>query len=84
MRNIAWTFAACLLCICSLTITNLRAQSNNASITGEISDPKGAVIQGAQVTLTSKDTKQTSNYVSDGPRRAFLCELAIPFARTCI
>ena len=54
------------MCICSLTITNLRAQSNNASITGEISDPKGAVIQGAQVTLTSKDTKQTSNYVSDG------------------
>ena len=66
MRNIAWTFAACLFCVCSLTITSLQAQSNNASITGEITDPKGAVIQGAQVTLTSKDTKQTSNNVSDG------------------
>ena len=57
---------ACLFCVCNLTITTLRAQSNNASITGEITDPRGAVIQGAQVTLTSKDTKQTSNYVSDG------------------
>jgi len=66
MRNIAWTLAACLFCVCSLTITTLRAQSNNASITGEITDPNGAVIQGAKVTLISKDTKQTSNYVSDG------------------
>jgi hypothetical protein len=65
MRNIAWTFAACLFFLCSLTITTLRAQSNNASITGEITDPNGAMIQGAQITLTSKDTKQTSNYVSD-------------------
>jgi hypothetical protein len=66
MRNIAWTLAACLFCVCSLTITTLRAQSNNASITGEITDPNGAVIQGAKATLISKDTKQTSNYVSDG------------------
>src|SRR5262250_3315276 len=65
MRNLAWTLAAFLFCVCSLTTIPLRAQSNNASITGEITDPNGAVIQGAQITLTSKDTKQTSNYVSD-------------------
>jgi hypothetical protein len=65
MRNIAWTFATCLFCVCTLTTATLRAQSNNASITGEIVDPQGAVIQGAQVVLTSKDTKQMSNYVSD-------------------
>src|ERR1700724_986443 len=65
MRNIAWTFATCLFCVCTLTTATLRAQSNNASITGEIIDPQGAVIQGAQVVLTSKDTKQMSNYVSD-------------------
>ena len=65
MRNIARTFAAWLFFISSLTITALLAQSNNASIAGEITDPNGAVIQGAQVTLTSKDTKQTSSYVSD-------------------
>lgn len=64
MRNIAWTFVSCLFCVCILT-SALRAQSNNASIAGEITDPKGAVIQGAQVLLTSKDTQQTSNYVSD-------------------
>lgn len=65
MRNIAWTFAACLFSVCTLA-TSLWAQSNNASIAGEITDPNGAVIQGAQILLTSKDTKQTSNYVSDG------------------
>ena len=65
MRNIARTFAACLFFVCGLTSTTLLAQSNNASITGEITDPNGAVIQGAQIALTSKDTKQTSSYVSD-------------------
>ena len=64
MRNIARTFAAWLF-FCSLITTALLAQSNNASIAGEITDPNGAVIPGAQITLTSKDTKQTSSYVSD-------------------
>src|SRR2546430_1649863 len=41
------------------------SQSNNASIDGEITDPNGAVVQGAQVVLESKDTKQTSTFVSD-------------------
>jgi len=41
------------------------SQSNNASIDGEITDPGGAVVRGAQVILTSKDTQQTSNFVSD-------------------
>ena len=44
----------------------LLSQSNNASIDGEITDPNGAVIPGAQVVLTSKDTKVTSTFVSDG------------------
>jgi len=34
-------------------------------IDGEITDPNGAVVQGAQVVLTSKDTKQNSTFVSD-------------------
>ena len=65
MRKILWTSAACLFSVCTLSITTLWAQSNNASVTGEIIDPKGAVIQGAQVRLTSKDTAQTASYVSD-------------------
>ena len=44
----------------------VSAQSNNASISGEITDPNGAVIPGAKLVLTSKDTKQTSTFVSDG------------------
>jgi hypothetical protein len=41
------------------------AQSNNASVDGEIRDPKGAVVPGAKVTLTSQDTKESSTLVSD-------------------
>lgn len=66
MRNIAWTLAALIFGVCTLTTTTLWGQSNNASITGAITDPNGAVVQGAQVRLTATDTQQTSNYVSDG------------------
>ena len=41
------------------------SQSNNASIDGEITDPKGAVVQGANVVLTAKDTNEASKFVSD-------------------
>jgi hypothetical protein len=43
----------------------LFSQSNNASVDGEIRDPKGAVVSGAKVTLTSQDTKQVSTFMSD-------------------
>ena len=57
--------------ICALAISVLAAspfvlsQSNNASINGEITDQNGAVVQGAKVALTSKDTKESSTFVSD-------------------
>src|SRR5205814_8623759 len=41
------------------------SQSNNASVDGEIHDPKGAVVTGATVVLTSQDTKQSSTFISD-------------------
>lgn len=41
------------------------SQSNNASIDGEITDPNGAVVTGASVDLTSKDTNVSSHFVSD-------------------
>ena len=41
------------------------SQSNNASVDGVVHDPKGAVVAGAQVVLTSQDTKQSSTFVSD-------------------
>ncbi|HVZ16495.1 MAG TPA: carboxypeptidase-like regulatory domain-containing protein, partial [Terriglobales bacterium] len=65
MRNIVWTFVACLFLVCTLITPALWAQSNNASIVGVITDPNDALVPGAQITLTSKDTNQTSNFVSD-------------------
>ena len=41
------------------------SQSNNASITGEVTDPNGAVISSAKIVLTSKDTKESSSFTSD-------------------
>jgi hypothetical protein len=41
------------------------SQSNNASVDGEVHDPKGAVVAGAKVVLTSQDTKQSSTFISD-------------------
>ena len=43
----------------------LFSQSNNASINGEVTDPNGAVVTGAKVLLTSKDTKESSSFTSD-------------------
>jgi hypothetical protein len=44
----------------------LVAQSNNASIDGEITDPSGGVVTGATVVLQSKDTSASTTVVSDG------------------
>ena len=58
--------AVCVLAVLIVgTTPYVFSQSNNASIDGEITDPNGAVVQGAQVILESKDTKQTSTFVSD-------------------
>lgn len=56
------------------------SQSNNASIDGEITDPKGTVVQGANVVLTAKDTNESSTAgigffpVNEAP------ELTVPLA----
>src|ERR1700693_5450154 len=47
------------------TAPYILAQSNNASVDGEVHDPKGGVVAGAKVVLTSQDTKQSSTFVSD-------------------
>src|SRR5712672_3604239 len=58
--------AICLLAVAMVGITPYAlSQSNNASIDGEISDPRGAVISGAIVVLTSKNTKESSTFHSD-------------------
>ena len=66
MQGTVRRFAIHLLAISILGAAPLLlAQSNNASIDGEITDPGGAVVPGAQVVLTSTDRKQSSTFVSD-------------------
>ena len=49
-----------------LAVTNLSfAQDTNASLSGSVSDPTGAAIPGAKLTLTNEATGFTSNFVSD-------------------
>lgn len=48
----------CLVCIVSLA-GNLHAQGLTGSIIGRVSDPSGAVIQGARVVVTNNDTGYT-------------------------
>ncbi len=66
MSNMLRRIAIGVLSILVLAISPFGwSQSNNASINGEITDPGGAVVPGAQAVLTSKDTAQKSTFVSD-------------------
>src|SRR2546421_8593429 len=66
MLGMVRRIAVCALAISVLgTASSVLSQSNNASISGEITDQNGAVVQGAHVVLTSKDTKESSTFVSD-------------------
>src|SRR5882724_3860658 len=66
MLGMVRRIAVCALAISVLgTASYVLSQSNNASINGAITDQNGAVVQGAHVVLTSKDTKESSTFVSD-------------------
>src|SRR5438270_6299905 len=66
MLNLARRLAVCVLGALMLgPAPFVLSQSNNASIDGEITDPNGAVVTGATVDLTSKDTNVLSHFVSD-------------------
>ena len=66
MHSTVWRFVVRILAISILGCAPFAfSQSGNASINGAITDPSGAVIQGAKVELTSKDTKATSTFTSD-------------------
>ena len=66
MLNLARRLAVCILAVLMLgPVPFVLSQSNNASIDGEITDPNGAVVAGATVDLTSKDTNVSSLFVSD-------------------
>ena len=66
MLRIASRTFANLLAVSLLGAASIGlAQTSNATVDGLITDPKGAVVAGARVVLTSKDTSQASTFVSD-------------------
>jgi hypothetical protein len=61
---------AFILCICFTTFSLLPAGAQSTiatgSIQGTVTDPNGAVVPGASVTITNKSTGQTSKLTSSG------------------
>ena len=51
-----------ILCFCVLA---LHAQTDTARIQGTVTDPTGAVVAGAEITVTNTDTNTTSTVTSD-------------------
>jgi len=71
MANKAIVHKSCLLLtllgIFLLAVTSMSfGQDINASLSGTVTDPGGAVIPGAKLTLTNEATGFQSNFVSDG------------------
>jgi hypothetical protein len=66
--NVRWFSRPLWLCAAAaLLLASPMAQAQfRASLRGTVSDPSGAVIPGATVTLVDKDTNQTRTSVSDG------------------
>jgi hypothetical protein len=58
------------LLVALILTTPLVAQTSKGTIAGSISDSTGAVVQGAKVTATSKDTGETRTAIA-GPTGAF-------------
>ncbi|HET8549345.1 MAG TPA: TonB-dependent receptor, partial [Bryobacteraceae bacterium] len=61
MPSRVFALVACLLLVCSAA----WAQQSFGSITGTVSDPQGARIPGASVTVTNTDTNRSSPVVSN-------------------
>ena len=63
-------FRSCILA-CVLSVLPLQAQVDTGSITGTVTDPSGAVVRSAKVTLTNEGTAAslTTTTGSDGSYR---------------
>jgi len=68
-----WSATLLLLCVGPVIEANLAyAQNSNANLSGTVTDSSGAVIAGAQLTLSNTASKSTSTYQSDdGGRYVF-------------
>jgi hypothetical protein len=56
-------FSAVLVLVALLLAAQLAAQSISGTINGTLVDPSGAVVPGAEATLTSERTSATRNKV---------------------
>ena len=55
----------CLLALLALCAVTVNAQTSRGTVTGVITDPNGAVVAGATITLTSGETSQTRTTTSN-------------------
>jgi len=56
-----WLLVLCLFALCSLTL----AQIGNANLGGTVTDPSGAALVGAELTLTNAATGFKAKFTSD-------------------
>src|SRR5271165_4492564 len=59
MKRSAWALAAVMSLLCTLYVPSAMGQAVYGSILGTVTDPSGAAVSGAKVTVTSQ-TKNTS------------------------
>jgi hypothetical protein len=55
---------ACCLAILGILTANVAAQESRGTITGTVTDPKGAVVPGVAITLTNTATNATRTTIT--------------------
>ena len=66
MRTSTRTYLFCLIVfLCSSTFSALYAQSNSGSISGVVTDPSGAVVPGATVSIQNLVSAYTRTTTTD-------------------
>ena len=56
------TLVACVICVCAATVT---AQEVTGTIIGTVTDPAGAVVPNAEITLTNRNTREERRAQAD-------------------
>ncbi|HRH46254.1 MAG TPA: carboxypeptidase regulatory-like domain-containing protein, partial [Pyrinomonadaceae bacterium] len=74
MSKAIYGFVLTLIAISGFVMTNF-AQSTSASLSGIVTDEKGAVIAGANVTLTNPTTNFQKNAITDSSGKFFFSQL---------